>query len=100
MNELEWLENYYLSCCDGDWEHQFGVKIGTLDNPGWELEIALEETFLEEVPFEKIHDERTENNWVVCFVKDEKFLGYGGPQNLRELIRIFREWVESHEDDA
>ncbi|MGL4824962.1 MAG: immunity 53 family protein [Alphaproteobacteria bacterium] len=98
MKEFEWLENYYLSCCDGDWEHEFSVKIETLGNPGWSLEIDLEETFLEKIPFEKVHEERTENNWVICYVKDKKFCADGGPQNLRELIRIFREWVESKEN--
>ncbi|MFK0239099.1 Imm53 family immunity protein, partial [Streptomyces vinaceus] len=30
-----------------DWEHEWGVKIATLDNPGWTVEIDLEETDLE-----------------------------------------------------
>ena len=38
------LENWYFSNCNEDWEHQFGVKIDTLVNPGWRVEIDLEGT--------------------------------------------------------
>ncbi|MFE4959105.1 Imm53 family immunity protein [Streptomyces sp. NPDC056653] len=31
---LDWLQNRYAQQCDGDWEHEWGVKIATLDNPG------------------------------------------------------------------
>jgi hypothetical protein len=32
---LTWLQAWYAEQCDGDWEHQFGVSVETLDNPGW-----------------------------------------------------------------
>ena len=38
------LENWYVARCNGDWEHQWGVTIGTLDNPGWTLVIDLNQT--------------------------------------------------------
>ena len=40
QSELEALQHWYESQCDGDWEHEFGVKIGTLDNPGWMVDIS------------------------------------------------------------
>ena len=43
----------YLSRCDGDWEHSFGVVVETLDNPGWRLLVDLEGTGLEAKPFEE-----------------------------------------------
>lgn len=33
MDILKWLENWYSSNCDGDWEHLYGITIRTLDNP-------------------------------------------------------------------
>ena len=45
-DNLIWLINWYTSHCDGDWEHIFGIKIGTLDNPGWHIQISIEETEL------------------------------------------------------
>jgi len=44
MKALSLLEKWYSAQCDGDWEHQYGVSIGTLDNPGWTLEIDLRGT--------------------------------------------------------
>lgn len=41
------LIDWYLSNCDGDWEHVYGVKLETLDNPGWILTIDLAETDLD-----------------------------------------------------
>ena len=29
------IENCFKQRCDGDWEHQGGISIETLDNPGW-----------------------------------------------------------------
>lgn len=54
---LEWLMNWYVRKCNNDWEHSFGVKIDTLDNPGWTVEIDLRETCLEGCPFESKHGE-------------------------------------------
>ncbi|MGW6512521.1 Imm53 family immunity protein, partial [Streptomyces niveus] len=38
----------YAQQCGGEWEHERGVRIATLDNPGWTVSIDLEETELEE----------------------------------------------------
>ncbi len=38
---LRKLQNWYAAECDGDWEHQYGIKIDTIDNPGWRVEIEL-----------------------------------------------------------
>ena len=51
MDELQQLQKWYSSQCNQDWEHSFGVKIDTLDNPGWTLEIDFRETNLAERAF-------------------------------------------------
>ena len=30
---MGFLQSWYQSQCDGDWEHEFGIRIETLDNP-------------------------------------------------------------------
>ena len=35
------LSDWYESNCNDDWEHGYGVKIETLDNPGWLVQIDL-----------------------------------------------------------
>jgi hypothetical protein len=34
-SNLSRLSTWYQSQCDERWEHSFGLKIETLDNPGW-----------------------------------------------------------------
>lgn len=100
MNDVEWLQQWYSSQCDGDWQHQYGVSIGTLDNPGWTLDVDIIETHLESRPFPRFAQERSTTDWVHCFIKDGKFCGRGGPGNLIELIAVFRRWAESSPDNG
>jgi hypothetical protein len=92
---LVWLQHWYASQCDGDWEHQFGVKIDTLDNPGWKLDVDLAGTELEHVPFTQQEFQLSEDfNWWVCKVEDGKFKGRCSIENLITVIGVFRSWVE------
>lgn len=94
-NIFDSLQNWYLSQCDGDWEHEFGIKIDTLDNPGWSVIIDLVGTECEDKKFNKIDQQITENNWIQCQVKNGKFIGASGPQNLSDIIRVFINWQNS-----
>ncbi|WP_068469666.1 immunity 53 family protein [Candidatus Protochlamydia phocaeensis] len=101
MNDnLIWLLKWYYKECDGDWEHQFGVKIETLDNPGWSIQISIQETDLQDKKFQDIDNECTENDWIFCRVRNGFFEGYGGPLNLPEILQIFREWAESNQKES
>ncbi|MDF2927178.1 MAG: hypothetical protein K0R57_6092 [Paenibacillaceae bacterium] len=90
MEVIEWLQQWYQRQCDGEWEHLYGIKISTLDNPGWYVEINLEETSLSKTRMEYLRTERSEMDW--CHYKIEKniFIGAGGPNNLCEILTYFR----------
>ena len=90
---LKALERWYLSQCDEDWEHMYGVTIETLDNPGWRVTIDLCGTELEQKHFEKINTESSNTNWIQCNSSGSKFIGAGGPENLEDIILIFLNWV-------
>ena len=34
---IQWLQDWVKSQIDGDWEHELGISISMLDNPGWIL---------------------------------------------------------------
>jgi len=36
-NIIQWLQDWTKSQIDGDWEHELGISISMLDNPGWIL---------------------------------------------------------------
>jgi hypothetical protein len=93
MDTLEWLQAWYLKQCDGDWEHGYGVKIDTLDNPGWIVSISLIGTELEGRTFNKISRDTSETDWIRCSLKDNSFEARAGPLNLREILDIFRKWA-------
>lgn len=99
-NNLTWLINWFDRQCDGDWEHQFGITIETLDNPGWSIKCSIQETELQDKKFKDISIERTENDWVFCVVKNGFFEGSCGNFNLPELLSVFREWVENCETEC
>ena len=95
MNTLAKLPTWYESQCNGDWEHQYGIKIETLDNPGWIVSVDLAETGLEEKPFQEISKLEAERDWIKCHIIDGKFEGVGSPKMLDEIIRVFLEWVQT-----
>ncbi len=89
---FELLQNWYSSQCDGDWEHEYGIKIDTLDNPGWAVDIDLVGTDCENKAFTEIDQQFSSDNWCQCSVNKGKFRGAGGPKNLTDIIKIFLEW--------
>jgi len=96
MNEtdnLAWLQSWYRRQCDGLWEHSNGIRIDTLDNPGWSLEIDLSGTFWENAEFDTISEGNKEDDWMSCEVRECKFLAHGDPGKLDCMIRVFRDWI-------
>jgi hypothetical protein len=93
MDVFTWLQDWYIQNCDGDWEHCYGIKIETLDNPGWCIDIDLTGTNLEDEQFQTTSLQRSDNNWFYCEVADNIYKGHGGIANLKEIIEIFYQWV-------
>lgn len=91
---FEWLQSWYRSKLDGDWEHQNGIRISTIDNPGWRLTVDIWDTELGERSFDRREEERGKHDWVSAWVEHGKFEACGGPDSLPEMISIFRDWVE------
>jgi len=93
QGELEEIQRWYEAQCDGDWEHEFGVKIGTLDNPGWTVDIDLEGTSLEGRGFYPTKDMTHERDWLFCEVSEGLWRGAGGPRMLGHILRAFLDWA-------
>ena len=94
MDAVNWLNEWYKSNCNGDWEHCYQIKIETLDNPGWGITIDLADTELEDQPFRKIKVMNQENDWILCRVENNVFLGDGDPDKLFRILEVFRQWAE------
>ncbi|MDO5067668.1 MAG: immunity 53 family protein [Propionibacteriaceae bacterium] len=103
MNEtrgcaLERLQQWYSAQCDGEWEHGYGVRIESLDNPGWSLAIDLTGTSVRLEVGRKVEVERDDDDWYQIWVSDDRgslsLLAACGPLNLSEVVEIVLEWLE------
>ncbi len=97
MNSFIWLEEWYKSNCNGDWEEYYGIKIQTIDNPGWHVEIDITETDCEKKSFNTIDIDNSDDDWVKCEVIEGKFSGFGDKSKLSFILGQFKEWVESNQ---
>jgi len=90
---VQWIENWFLSQCNGDWEHSEGIRIETLDNPGWHIRINLEGTNLQEIEYNSGLIEKNENDWYCITVKDGIYEANGDPNKLNYLLNNFMNFV-------
>jgi hypothetical protein len=87
------LQSWYLAHANGDWEHQHGITIETLDNPGWSLRIDLTDTELVDHPLDRHEQHRTKNDWLVVWRDATAFQATCGPLNLGQVINLFLDWA-------
>lgn len=87
------LQAWFQKRCDGDWEHGNGIRIYTIDNPGWRVKIDLVDTPLEREPFASIKIDRTDSDWMQCWIEDSVFNAAGGVGNLTEMLAVFLDWA-------
>jgi hypothetical protein len=100
MSLLIEIQEWYGAQCNGDWEHGYGIKIYTIDNPGWRVIINLEGTEFEARPFQIVSRLEPELDWIRCWVEGSTFNGAGGPQKLEEILQVFLNWTRQSEDPA
>lgn len=92
MDVLSMVNEWFKSQCNGDWEHDYGITIQTLDNPGWSVDIYLYETELEDKPFKEINIYHSDMDWISCKVENYFFKGMGDVNKLEEILNIFVQW--------
>jgi hypothetical protein len=85
---LGWLEQWYYDQCDGDWEHAYGIRIGTLDNPGWSLRFPVGPEF--GATFSPQSWE-ADGEWLDSWVEEDCLRIACGPCSLRRALALARE---------
>lgn len=91
---LRWLQEWYLNLCDGEREHTYGISIGTIDNPGWTVEIDLRSSRFSLMCERELQIDHSDKDWMNCKIRDAKFSGAGDPTKLNLILHTFREWIE------
>ena len=97
---LEWLGSWYQAKCNGDWEHNCGIMIETIDNPGWHISIDTEEamTKLKSIPW--VFVENQVDDWYGYKIQDGKFEASGDPSKIEFLINLFKEIIENEKSSS
>ncbi len=90
---LVWFQHWYANQCNGDWEHGQGVKISSIDNPGWSVDINLEGTIAEDLTMEWKLIERMEEDWYGYSIQSSTYKAAGDPSKLFVLLEKFKELV-------
>jgi hypothetical protein len=91
------LQQWYARHCDGDWEHDSGIQIDTLDNPGWIIKINLAGTELEGRSVQPITHGLGDDasiDWHSLSLKGNTFEAAGDPSKLMLLLKTFLDWAE------
>ena len=90
-NLIKWLSKWFDSQCDGSWEHSNRLIIESIDNPGWNIQIDLQDTELENLEIKWTLVENNENDWYGFKVQNSRFSASGDTSKLELLITKFKE---------
>ncbi|AIU71835.1 hypothetical protein AT03_05150 [Hafnia alvei FB1] len=92
MDIIKYFQNWYISKCDGEWEHSYGFDIGTIDNPGWKVIINGESNREPLV----INIDHGDDDWIIINADAIEFKGYCSPQNLFTILKHAKKWIDKH----
>lgn len=92
--QFDWLQRFFLSNCDGQWEHYYGCKIDTMSDPGWRLEFDLTGTLYSGATLDLLEDQTGPLVWMKCEIVDGVFKAQCAPRQLGDCIQILRDVVE------
>jgi hypothetical protein len=92
--DLYWLVDWYQKHITTDLTSAKRIDLGTLDNPGWALDIDLHNTDLDKRTFTNVKIDKNHEDWIFCSLTNHTFSGNCGPHNCLNMIRLFREWTE------
>lgn len=94
-DDFAFLQDWYARHCDGDWEHDERIRIGTIDNPGWMLSINIADTELSgrTLPWELA--DRDDDDWLHYRCEGDVFQAACGVSNFPQALAAFRSFVEA-----
>lgn len=99
MTDTAWdafgrLEQWYREQCDGEWEHAYGIRIETLDNPGWSLVVDLVDTTADGLTLGHRQHDTGEPDWVYWSSDGKTFQAHAGPTGLARIVGAFLSFVD------
>src|SRR3954470_10755305 len=90
---FEFLTAWFAEHCDGDWEHDEGIRLETLDNPGWALDVRTEDTELQGRVIDWVKDDQSEEEWLYWRSTGTKFEVRCGVMDLPRAVQAFQDFA-------
>lgn len=99
---IQWLQDWTKSQIDGDWEHELGISISMLDNPGWVLsaDVSNYGEFLKETkPLGRDNDVDWIDFEVRVIAKTYVYIEiFGDISKLNKILYSFKAIIEELEE--
>ena len=99
---VDWLQDWTKTQIDGDWEHEQGISIGMLDNPGWILraDISNYGDFLKaSEPLGRDNDEDWIDFEIRIIAKTYVYIEiFGDINKLNQILHSFKAIIEELEE--
>ena len=99
---IQWLQDWAKSQIDGDWEHELGISISMLDNPGWVLsaDVSNYGEFLKETkPLGRDNDVDWIDFEVRVIAKTYVYIEiFGDISKLNKILYSFKAIIEELEE--
>jgi len=99
VDAIQKIQDWFISQCDGKWEHQKGISIESCDNPGWSVKIDIRDTQLQDRVFIVISRNIASDghpvgpDWIHCHIENLIWNGAGDASKLEEILEAFCEWA-------
>ena len=86
------LQAWFAAHCDGNWEQEYGVTIGTVEEPGWERASISSERGSGKRAGVRVRS--AVGDWCEAWCDGYTFHAVGGTHNLDELLGTFVTFAE------
>ncbi|MEY8001421.1 Imm53 family immunity protein [Clostridium sp. Mt-5] len=93
MSIIEVLQEWYKNICESS--ICTGIQIETVNNCGWCVYIDLFDTAYETESFDTVYIQKSGSDWFKCIKENSLFKGYGGVQNLEDILNAFYCWIKT-----
>lgn len=85
METLLFLSNWIIVNSNGDWEHENNIRLFSMSDPSWRLEIDTNGTVLANIVFKR-EVENIDEGWAKYYSEGQKLIGECSIHNLDKLI--------------
>jgi hypothetical protein len=90
LNAIEVLSEWYISHCDGIWEHGGGLSIESIDNPGWSVKLMGED---DRKGADIQYNIESDIDWFDVRASSEEFIANGDSTKLAMLLDMAVAWI-------